>query len=274
MRVRDLLDWLEEVAPQRYAEPWDNVGLQVGSLDAPLERICCALDVTSRSVAAAIAATCDVLLVHHPLFLEGLRSVRSDRYPERLLQTIIEAHLNLVVAHTNLDAARFGLNWRIAEALGQGETVPIVSSPFAGERTYGGLCVMRVLHTPRSVQSVARHLVTFFSASRYAAVGPLDMVVQKIAVCTGSGGSMIPQALLAGAECFVTGEVRYHDARWAEENGLVVLTFGHFTSERFMVPVLASALREWSRQRGEPLEVFSFDGEADALRWYDGGLHP
>jgi dinuclear metal center YbgI/SA1388 family protein len=115
----ELIERIEELAPPRYAEAWDSVGLQVGCPEDEVERVLLAVDVTTQVVDELVRKEGDALVAHHPLLFGEVRSVRSDRWPGCVISALIEARCSLYVAHTNVDAApRTNSSAALAEALG------------------------------------------------------------------------------------------------------------------------------------------------------------
>ncbi len=120
--LRDLMCRIEQLAPPRYAEPWDNVGLQAGSPSAEIETVLLAVDATRQVVDECARKNAGALVVHHPLLFGEVRSARSDRWPGCLLTALIEARCGLYVAHTNLDSApQTNTSAALARSLGLGD---------------------------------------------------------------------------------------------------------------------------------------------------------
>jgi dinuclear metal center YbgI/SA1388 family protein len=115
--VRDLLNALERIAPTRYAFGFDRVGLQVGDPSAEVRRVLVSLDRSLAAVEAASKADAQVLLSHHPLIFEPLKSVTSVDHVGKTVQALIRANLSFIAAHTNWDSARGGVNDALLEAL-------------------------------------------------------------------------------------------------------------------------------------------------------------
>lgn len=97
-------------------------------------------------------------------------------------------------------------------------------------------------------------------------VGPETQMVAKVALCSGSGASLIGEARRQGADVLVTGDVKYHEAQGALSQGLALLDAGHFATERIMVPRLAEALRQGAAARGWTLDIQESQGESDPFR--------
>lgn len=133
--VRDVVRWMERLAPIRLAEPWDNVGLQCGAWEMEVGRILTALTVTTDVIDQAEAAGAEMIVAHHPLIFEEVKALRFDERVGALLRRLAERSIALYVAHTNLDAAAGGVNDRLAELLELEGAVPLVPST-RGETLY------------------------------------------------------------------------------------------------------------------------------------------
>jgi dinuclear metal center YbgI/SA1388 family protein len=118
LTVGDLHRALEDIAPFRLAEPWDNVGLQLGAMDAPAGRVMLALEVTPLVLAEARRRKVSTLVTHHPLIFSGLKSLAVTDPVTSMVATMMAAGMNLIAAHTNLDSVMEGTNGEIADRLG------------------------------------------------------------------------------------------------------------------------------------------------------------
>ena len=115
--IRDFLALLDEVAPMRFAEEWDNPGLQVGGHPGPITTCAMALDPTIAAIKRARKLGAQVLLAHHPLLFKPVSRIDQARYPGSVIHEAIRSSIHVVAAHTNLDAARGGINDILAESL-------------------------------------------------------------------------------------------------------------------------------------------------------------
>lgn len=255
-RVKDLLRWIDETAPFRFAAPWDNCGLQAGDPEDTVERVLVALDPSSESMDEARDLGCRCLVTHHPLLFKPVSSVRTDRFPESLVFRAVREGLNVISAHTNLDVALGGTNHRWARDLGLEPVEPIEDEArFRNEERYSGMGLAGLL--PEAIP-FDRFLDRVRAIARGAAVrtaGPTDGRVRFVAVCTGSGGSLIERVLALGADAYISGDIKYHEAQRAVEAGLAVLDVGHFASERIVLEDLAEELRTKSAREGASLDV-------------------
>ena len=225
--LMEIASFVEALAPAERAESWDNVGVLVRCGEG-VSGVLCALDVTADTVEEALAAGCNVILSHHPVIFHPLRSLEQNSVPARLMRAGISA----VCAHTNLDAAPGGVNDVLARALGLRGT-----QPFAG-----GLGRLGTLPRAKAPAQFAAEAAGALGAR--VKLADAGLPVQTVAVVSGSGGSFVPQALEACADCLVTGEAGHHDALDALAGGLTLIAAGHFSTEAGIVPVLAEKLRE------------------------------
>ena len=123
--VRDIVNIVEDFFPVNLAEKWDNVGLQIGSLEYTARRVLIALDMDNEVLQYAIEQKADMVITHHPLFFSGIKSINFDQPAGSLLKGIIEAGISVYAAHTNLDAGERGLNQILAERIDLQNIMPL-----------------------------------------------------------------------------------------------------------------------------------------------------
>ena len=229
-RVKHILDILEGVAPARLAETWDNPGLQVGGREAPVSRILISLDPTLDAVREASRRGSQLLITHHPLIFKPISSIEPTRYPGDVLHEAIRRGVALVCAHTNLDAARGGVNDLLAGLLDlQGLSVLEGPDGPAGEEGIGRIGALR---RPLALEAFVREVKRALEAPLVGVVGPGERTIRRAAVVGGSGGGLIEAAARRGADALVTGDVGHHDALSALTLGIAVVDAGHFHTER------------------------------------------
>lgn len=232
--VADLLGVLEALAPAALAEEWDNVGLLVGSDAAPATRVLVALDLRDGVLDDAERDGCDVVLTHHPPIFPTLTSVTDRTAAGRLVTRAIRGGIAVVSAHTNLDSARGGLNDVMCDLLSVGDTRPLV--PASGDASVG---LGRVGGFDGTLDELTQRCRRAFGgAAVHGVVGDPAQRLSTVAVCTGSGGSFIDAARASGADAYVTGDLKYHDADRAE--GMALVNVGHAEVE-------GVALDRWAR---------------------------
>jgi dinuclear metal center YbgI/SA1388 family protein len=267
VRIRDIFDWIDSWAPFRYAESWDNCGLQVGSLQTPVNGVLVALDPSSAVLREARGLGCECVVTHHPLLLHPIKSIVTDSWPGTVIMQALVSGIGIIAAHTNLDAARDGTNAQLKELLGLEEASPLdVVTPLCGESRYLGIGLVGLLPGDTTLGGLARKLSGALEATVLRMTGDPEKRVGRVAVCTGSGAGLIGKVLASQAEVFITGDMKYHDARLAEENGLAVIDIGHFASEKLVLEPLGDFLRSRAESEGAKLEVFVSKSEEDPFK--------
>ncbi len=262
--VKDVLMWLDAGAPFRYAEKWDQCGLQVGDPEAEVKRILVALDPSSETISEAEALGCQCLVTHHPLIFRPISTVRQDHFPGNLIIEALQNGIHLIAAHTNLDVARDGTNEHLARLL----TVEVVgpletSAAWLGEERYAGMGLIGILSQPETLEDFVDRARNALGGIKVRVVGDLKQTLRRIALCTGSGGSLVERAISSECDAYVTGDIKYHEAKRAQEAGIALIDIGHFASERLIVKPLAAYLENQAAQRRFSIEVFTAGEEQD-----------
>lgn len=238
MIVDDVVAAIERLAPTSLAEEWDNVGLLVGRGGQAVTGVLVALDLRDGVLDEAAAQGCNVVLTHHPVIFPSLDAVSDATSTGRLLLRAISESIAVIAAHTNLDAAPEGLNDQMGEMIGLTDMVPL--RPALADASVG---LGRVGRAPAGTtlgDLVGALGVAFEDASR-AFVGDPAQAVESVAVCTGSGGSLLEEAAAAGAEVYITGDLKYHDADRAV--GLALIAVPHATVERITMAAWSPLLQ-------------------------------
>jgi dinuclear metal center YbgI/SA1388 family protein len=231
VKVQNIFDILQEIAPLDLAQSWDNVGLLVGDPEGQVTSILLALDPTTALLAEAEQCDAELIITHHPALFRPLKSLRSDRPIERILCAAVQAGIHIIGCHTNLDATCGGVNDVLAQLLALQDTVPLLPDSTEGCGPKTGLGRIGMLAKPVASEVFLEQLGRALSPPWLLEAGPRPEKVQKVAVCGGSCSDISATALKAGADVFITSEVKHDIARWAEEAGLWLIDGGHFATE-------------------------------------------
>ncbi|ACN16024.1 conserved hypothetical protein [Desulforapulum autotrophicum HRM2] len=261
--IADLLDLIDSMAPFSLAEAWDNSGLQVGSRTWPGSKVLLALDVTPQVVAEAVSWGADLVLTHHPLVMGPISSIDFSSIQGSIIALCARHRISIVSAHTNLDKAHQGLNDYFARQI---DVFPGSSvEPMIPETEDASIGTGRIytLETRLTLNRLVEQIKSRLKISSVRYVGDRDLMVNTLALCTGSGGSLVGTFLKSGADVFITGDVKYHEARNVEQAGLGLIDVGHFASEHMVIALLAERLRAWAKTTGFEIKVKAFDGEKD-----------
>lgn len=340
--IREIVGYLDGMAPFNYQESYDNSGLLVGDPDRAVTGVLVALDCTEAVIDEAVSVGANVVLTHHPILFKGIKRLTGNTYVERTVIKAIEHSIALVAIHTNLDNVYFGVNDIIAGKLGLnnrrilapkeavlfrlGVFVPreaeeqvraamaeagagqigdydscsfsvdgtgrfrpnADADPYVGEagrletvaetrievvvnrhalaaveramkqahpyeevaydtvamtnkNAYIGSGMVGDLAQPVAVKDFLRTLKTTFGCGAIRYTDPVKETVQRIAVCGGSGGFLLGDALRAGADVFITADYKYHEF-FDADGKIVIADIGHFESEQFTSEWLVALL--------------------------------
>jgi dinuclear metal center YbgI/SA1388 family protein len=266
--LREVVAALDARYDPALAESWDAVGLVCGDPDEPVRRVLFAVDPTSHVVDEVIDTGTDLLVTHHPLFLTPVHGVPADDPKGRLVHRLIRAGAALFVAHTNADrAADSGVNDALAAVLGLTGTVPL--EPVDGDPR-AGLGRTGDLPSPLSLREFAQHAAAVLPATvgGVRVAGDPGRTVRRVAVCGGSGGSLTDAAAAAGADVFLTSDLKHHPVSEAGEvPGPALCDVAHFASEWPWLPVAADLL---GRDLAGGVEVSVSWRRTDPWTWHAG----
>ena len=363
--IEDMIYIMEGLAPPNLAEKWDNIGLQVGQKDWIVKSIWIALDPLLEVVEAACQAQIDLLITHHPLIFNPLKSIDFDSPVGQIIKLASENRLSIYAAHTNLDSVSGGMNDIFAGRLGmrnlrpllrggaetlfklvvyvpseleptllsalfdartgvlddyqrytfrtrgtasllssqvenkinrrsglrgEGEEVRIESVvstnelsgledrlksihpaenikyemfPLFQPETRQGIGRCGDLPNQTDLKSLVVQVKRNFGLKTVRMVGEPDLTIQKVAVCTGSGGGLVSHFLASKAEAFISGDIKYHEAREVQAAQKGLIDIGHFASEHIIVPELTEQLRAAIAFKNLEVSVFPCPIERD-----------
>ena len=257
MLVAQLLAAIERLAPSSLAEEWDNVGLLVGRHNQPARRVLVALELRDEVLGEAREAGCDAVVTHHPPIFPTLAALTDGGTASELVLRAAEGRVAVIAAHTNLDAAAGGLNDVMAGLLGitpQGALVPSADDPSCGLGRVGPV-------PATTLGALVERVRAGFGGAGVTFAGDPFARVERLACCTGSGGSLIDAARDAEADAYVTSDLRYHDADRAE--GLPLVCVPHARAERV-------AMKRWTKSLEQALAPDGVEvhfAEADTDPW-------
>lgn len=228
MQVKDLTSVIENHAPLSLQESYDNAGLICGSPDNEVSSVLLCTDVTEAVIEEAIAGNFNLIISHHPLSIQPLKNLLPDNWIKRCLIRAVKNDLNIYAAHTNMDAVLNGVSGRMADKLEltNREILEKNTDPATG---FG---IIGELEQPVDAREFLERIKTIFhcGAIRHSAL--CKPQVKRIAVCGGSGAFLIRQAIHAGADLYVTGDIKYHDF-FNAENRIILADIGHYESEQY-----------------------------------------
>ncbi|MBQ9299194.1 MAG: Nif3-like dinuclear metal center hexameric protein [Clostridia bacterium] len=232
LTVKTVLDWLNEIAPFETAESYDNVGLLVGSPNAAVQRILVALDVTPGVLDEAEKHDAQLIVTHHPLMFRGTKRILAEDYEGNLICRMIRDNISMIAAHTNLDQSPL---YSGSAALAKGLKLQNI-------RQDGFMFVGELPDAPVRAD-VLRQRIAACEQDQVYQYGSDDALITTLGICGGAYDEGFEQARSMGAQAYLTGEVRHHNALAAAGSGFVMFQGGHFGTEGPLVPLLAEALQ-------------------------------
>ena len=234
MKVKEVLSALEQFAPLPLQESWDNAGLQVGLTEAEVSGALLCLDVTERIVDEAVSKGCNLVVSHHPLLFRGLKTISDLTDVQRTVMKAIEQRVCVVSMHTNMDNARNGVNFRIADKLGL-KDVAFLSARQVGDVECGS-GVIGTLEEPMVSCDFVLRVKQVFDVECAMTNELLRRKISRVAICGGAGDFLLDDAVKAGADAFITGEMHYHQY-FGYEQAIQICVIGHYQSEQYTTEV-------------------------------------
>lgn len=247
MKCKEIIDILRDCSPEHLACTWDNVGLLVGSREKEINRIYVALDATDAVIAEAVKQKADMLLTHHPMIFKGLKKVTEVDFIGRRVIELIRHDMAYYAMHTNFDVT--GMAELAADKMQLKEDTVLQQTT---ETEDGPAGIGRVGNLPRPMslaECITRTKEAFeidtvkVFGFREQPYGPKGQIT-RIALCPGSGKGVIEDALQAGAQVLVTGDIDHHEGIDAAARGMAVIDAGHYGMEKMFIPCMQRYLNE------------------------------
>ena len=243
MTVQNIYDLLNAVAPFETQEPYDNSGLLVGSPGQEVTGVLFALDVTEAVMDEALARGANLIVTHHPLMFDPIRRVTDETYEGRLIRRLIREDLSLIACHTCLDRAEGGINDALAECCALLDVT--------GE----GFVRVGTLPQPMPAGELKEYLAAALNTD-VRLMGDPEITVSRLGMCSGAGSSEWEEAAALGAEAFLSGEVKHHQALAMADAGIPCFECGHFATEQPGILALADALQSALNQVQYKLDIY------------------
>ena len=241
MLCRELIEKLEKLAPRELACDWDNPGFLAGRGDKEIKKVLVALDATDRVVEQAVKEKADFLLTHHPLVFRPLKQVNDENFISRRIVTLLQADISYFAMHTNYDV--IGMADLSAEHLKLQDTRVLTVTDGSGEQPEGFGRVGKLPHV-MTLGEFGKYVKECNHLPDVRVYGDLDRKIETVAICTGSGKSMIGDVMAAGADVYVTGDIDYHTAIDTMADGLAIVDAGHYGTEYIFAEAMEKELNE------------------------------
>ncbi len=223
IQVKDIAKVMELLAPPKLAEDYDNVGLLIGSYDKAVKNVLVGLELTDAMLEEAIKIDCHMIIVHHPLIFKPIMSIVDNEPISNRIMQLIKHDISLYVSHTNLDKTIGGLNDYVARRLDI-QVTNIINGELIPNIRIGNIEKQRLIDFIKTIKvTLDLEYINF--------CGDNNKLISKVGICTGSGMNFYGEAIKAGVDVFITGDMKYHDAVYANDMRTPIIDVTHFGSE-------------------------------------------
>jgi dinuclear metal center YbgI/SA1388 family protein len=221
MKLQEIYNFLDSLSPFELQEKWDNSGLIVGDFAQEISEVTLSLDIDEELIKNAKEGT--LFIVHHPLIFSGLKRLDFSKYPANLLQLMIKKDISLIAMHTNFDKTH----------LNRYVFTKVLGLEIDEEKDF-------VLSSKKSfkLQELTKLVKEALGLEQIKLVNPKEQI-NGVALTTGAGASLLD---FIDVDCFLTGDIKYHDAMKALSEDKMMIDIGHFESEKFFVDALKNSL--------------------------------
>lgn len=257
MIIEECISVLSDFFEITKQEKWDNSGAQILHSKEKIKGILCSLDCTSSVIDEAIVRECNLIVTHHPLFFDGVKSINTGTEKGSRIQQLISDGISLFSLHTCLDKKY----WMNAASVFD---VPFEGPVFTDTDDCNGYGVLLKFKTEISVEHLCAIIKKNFYADFVRVTVQQNQHIKRVVFLPGSGGSFIDEVLAGGkADCIVTGDVSYHRAVDAIAAGVVLVDAGHFFTEKNYLAFLRNDI---SKCIGNDIQVIVAETEKSPFR--------
>ncbi|OPJ59443.1 Nif3-like dinuclear metal center hexameric protein [Clostridium oryzae] len=231
IKLKKLIEVIENIAPLSLAEDYDNVGLMIGNEEADVSSALITLDCTLDVIQEAIDKKVDLIISHHPLLFVKPKNVTENSLQGKKMIKLIKNNINVYASHTNLDCVAGGLNDIIVKLLGFTDSIILEKSPL--QHVYKNSGIGRLVKLDESVDlfTLCELVKNRLGCPKIRCVGEMQWSINKIAIINGSGEDYFHIAVKEGADCIISGDSTYHYASDMYEEQVALIDAGHFGTE-------------------------------------------
>ena len=242
MKLEDIINFLQKKYSPELAEKWDNSGLIIGRKESNISAVMICLDITVDVIEQAAANRAELIISHHPLIFSEIKRITNDTLLGEKILKLAEKNIAVYSMHTNVDSAVHGLNDYILEKLSlSGE-----KSVWMKNENYPESGLGRILKLKKedSLHNIIKIIKERLNLKKIRIAGNENKKIKKIAVLTGSGGSLISE-IDKTVDLYITGDLKHHETLDALEEGLTLIDLGHYESENIFSELIKKDLEEF-----------------------------
>ncbi|MDP3120625.1 MAG: Nif3-like dinuclear metal center hexameric protein [Sulfuricurvum sp.] len=223
MTVQEIYTFLDALSPFVLQESWDNSGLLVGDFTQEISTVILSIDIDEGLIESMPDNA--LLITHHPIIFGGLKQLKFNQYPAKLIAPMIRKNITNIAMHTNFDQTHLN---------------EYVASKVLGYEIIAKEGFVAYLGVDEPFDVFAQKIKMALGLKHIHTVQCHDHI-KTCALVTGSGASLMRNI---EADCFLTGDIKYHDAMEAKTLGLSMMDIGHYESERYFGEILATHLEK------------------------------
>lgn len=258
VKLDEILKFLCDFAPLEYAESYDNVGLLVGDCKKQVKKVLITLDADEKVAEDARIKECDLVISHHPLIFTPLKRIVTDNSTSKTVIELIKNDIALISMHTNFDGVSSGLcdlfMDKIADTKGR--------KSLEGDEL-NGCGRIAELKKKTTLFDIIDKVKKEYKLKNLRYIGNLNDEISKIAVCNGGGAEFIYTAKENGADAYISGDIKYHHARFAYENEISLIEVPHYDAEIIFCEYMKELLK---KQFGNNLDILITDKNDDVWK--------
>lgn len=237
--IKKIANFVEQLAPLKTAEAWDNCGWQVFCADKDIKKVLVTLSVTNEVIDKAVNEGFELIIAHHPVIFKGLKSITPVNLPGQVILKAIKNDISIYAAHTNLDKVDNGINDLLAKKFNLKNVQPLMPEKFQPEIGMGRI---GELETPVKLCEFLASVKQILELDMIKVVNQANVKeIKTIALCGGAGTSLI-EFLPPSVDLYLTGDVKYHEA--LEALDFVLVDANHNNTEQIIVDALKSYLQK------------------------------
>lgn len=238
MNVKDVFDFVDELAPFEFAESWDNSGLLIGSSRREVKTVMPVLDVTLDVLKEARNKNVDLIISHHPIIFDGLKAIDENS----VQYFAVKNNIAVISAHTNLDIAKGGVTDALCDVLGI-ENAKVLCAQTEKDGVTYGIGAIGDIKQPMLPDEFAEFVKQALGCQGVKLVRGAG-AIKTVAVANGAEYGMLEYALKAGADALVAGECKHNVMIDAKNSGITLIDAGHFETENVIIGVLEQKLKQ------------------------------
>ena len=240
--IKNITDCLENIAPLSWQESYDNAGLILGNPDMECKGVLVCLDIMPEIVDEAIEKGCNMILSHHPFIFSGIKKIIYNSNLDKILRKAMKNDIVIYASHTNMDSCSTGVNYMLAKTIGLTNLQRLQYSTIE-DKTYLGCGAIGELQNETDGEEFLNNVKAKLSLKSIRYFGNLTKRIKKVGLCGGAGAEFVRDAMKNNCDCYLTGDIKYHNFLETEEK-ILLADIGHFESEQFILQRFQEIVKE------------------------------